>query len=128
MNILQRGSGILSSLGGFLTYPILKPSVIAERSKVITKEPHRAPANSRADAPPSVCGTPNASQPTTPRGTAGQVKVTVSQGSKELWCSIATRPSTSSGTNGLGIELQYVSYRGKSVLRRASAPILNVQF
>jgi putative transposase len=38
MNILQRGLGILSSLGGFLTYP--KPSVIVERNKVITKEPH----------------------------------------------------------------------------------------
>jgi putative transposase len=38
MNILQRGLGILSSPGGFLTYP--KPSVIVERNKVITKEPH----------------------------------------------------------------------------------------
>ncbi len=39
MNILQRGFGILSSLGGFLTYPA-EPSVIVDRNKVITKEPH----------------------------------------------------------------------------------------
>ena len=38
MNILQRGLGILSSPWGFLAYP--KPSVIVERNKVITKEPH----------------------------------------------------------------------------------------
>jgi putative transposase len=52
MNILQRGLGILSSLGGIadrrlfvrplpktnLIYP--EPSVIADRSKMITKEPH----------------------------------------------------------------------------------------
>jgi putative transposase len=36
MNILQRGVGILSTLGGFLTYP--EPSVIIERNKMITKE------------------------------------------------------------------------------------------
>jgi hypothetical protein len=37
MNILQRGVGILSTLGGFLTYP--EPSVIIDRNKMITKEP-----------------------------------------------------------------------------------------
>lgn len=45
MNILQRGVGILSTLGGFadrrfLTYPILEPSVIVDRNKMLTKEPH----------------------------------------------------------------------------------------
>jgi putative transposase len=38
MNILQRGVGILSTLGGFLTYP--EPSVIIDRNKMITKEPY----------------------------------------------------------------------------------------
>jgi putative transposase len=37
MNILQRGVGILSTLGGFLTYP--EPSMIIERNKMIMKEP-----------------------------------------------------------------------------------------
>jgi len=32
-----RGVGILSTLGGFLTYP--EPSVIIDRNKMITKEP-----------------------------------------------------------------------------------------
>jgi transposase len=36
MNILQRGIGILSTLGGFLTYP--EPSVIIDRNKMIAKE------------------------------------------------------------------------------------------
>jgi hypothetical protein len=98
-------------------------------NQTVKRFENRAPATSRADsAPASVCGVPNASQPTTPRGTAGQVKVTVSQGSKEIWSFIATRPAASSGTNGSGIELQYVNYRGKRVLRRANAPILNVQY
>jgi putative transposase len=38
MNILQRALGILSNVGGFLTYPRL--SVIVERGEMITKEPH----------------------------------------------------------------------------------------
>ena len=97
-------------------------------SQTVRRFESRAPTNSRADAAPSVCGAPNASQPTTPRGTAGQVKVTVRQGGKEIWSFIATRPAASSGTNGSGIELQYVNYRGKRVLRRANAPILNVQY
>ena len=37
MNILQRGVGILSTLGGFLTYP--EPSVITDSNKMITEEP-----------------------------------------------------------------------------------------
>jgi len=36
MNIFQRGLGILSSLGGFLTYP--EPSMIKDRNKMIMKE------------------------------------------------------------------------------------------
>jgi hypothetical protein len=36
MNILQRGVGILSTLGGFLTHP--EPSMIIERNKMIIKE------------------------------------------------------------------------------------------
>ena len=37
MNILQRGVGILSTLGAFLTYP--EPSMIIDRNKMIMKEP-----------------------------------------------------------------------------------------
>ena len=38
------------------------------------------------------------------------------------------RPAASSGTNGSGVELRRVAYRGKRVLFRAHAPILNVQY
>jgi len=83
------------------------------------------PASMAADAE---CGLPDASQPTAARGTPGQVKVTVSQGGHVLWSFIAVRPAASSGTNGSGIELRSVAYRGKRVLRRAHVPILNVRY
>jgi len=85
-----------------------------------------APAASlAADA---LCGLANAGQPTAARGTPGQVKVTVSRAGHVLWSFIAVRPAASSGTNGSGIELRSVAYRGKRVLRRAHVPILNVRY
>ena len=86
----------------------------------------RAPANSAAHNP--ICGQPNAGQPTAAKGTAGQVWVTVSQGGTVLWKFLAVRPAASSGTNGSGIELRYLDYRGKRVLYRAHVPILNVKY
>ena len=76
----------------------------------------------------SLCGAPDAGQPTANRGTLGCAKVKVTQGNKLLWDFVATRPSASSGTNGSGIELQFVNYRGKRVFRRANVPILNVKY
>ena len=61
-------------------------------------------------------------------GSTGQVSVTVSQAGQELWRFVAVRPAASSGTNGSGIELRYVDYRGKRVLYRAHVPILNVEY
>lgn len=74
------------------------------------------------------CGVPNAGQSTTPRGTAGQYQLTVTQGGTELWNLLVVRPSASSGTRGSGVELRSVLYRGKSVLKRAHVPILNVKY
>ncbi len=79
-------------------------------------------------ASPQTCGLPNAFQATTPKGTAGQVWITVSQGGTVLWRLLVVRPSASSGTNGSGIELRFVDYRGKRVLYRAHVPILNVKY
>ena len=86
-----------------------------------------APARARAHA--QTCGIPNANQAATPRGLAGQFQVTVpgADGSP-LWSFLAIRPSASSGTNGSGIELRNVRYRGKLVLFQAHAPILNVRY
>jgi hypothetical protein len=61
-------------------------------------------------------------------GNAGQVRVTVSQGFTVLWHFMVTRPAASSGTNGSGIELGFVDYRGKRVLYKAHVPILNVEY
>jgi hypothetical protein len=85
----------------------------------------RAPETSAAHNP--ICGQPNAFQATTSNA-AGSVWVTVTQGSKTLWKFLVLRPAASSGTNGSGIELRYVDYRGKRLLYRAHVPILNVKY
>ena len=59
---------------------------------------------------------------------AGSVWVTVTQGGSTVWKFLVVRPAASSGTNGSGIELRYVDYRGKRLLYRAHVPILNVQY
>lgn len=74
------------------------------------------------------CGVPSAGQTTTSFGTPGQFEVVISRGSEEIWRFLAIRPSASSGNNKSGIELRDVKYRGKMVLSRANAPILNVQY
>lgn len=84
-----------------------------------------APPGSLAD--PQICGLPDAGQATA-QGVPGAAKVTVTQGGTELWRFVAIRPAASSGTNGSAIELRAVAYRGKQVLRRAHAPILNVRY
>jgi Copper amine oxidase, enzyme domain len=61
-------------------------------------------------------------------GNTGRVSVTVTQGSTTLWQFDAIRPAASSGTNGSGIELRGVRYRGKQVLYQAHVPILNVEY
>jgi Copper amine oxidase, enzyme domain len=77
----------------------------------------------------ATCGLPNANQPTTPRGLAGQFQVTIPQADgSPLWSFLVIRPSASSGTNASGVELRNVRYRGKLVLFQAHAPILNVRY
>jgi hypothetical protein len=61
-------------------------------------------------------------------GLSGQCWVTVTSGNQTLWRFLAVRPGASSGTNGSGIELKYVDYRGKRVLFQAHVPILNVEY
>jgi hypothetical protein len=61
-------------------------------------------------------------------GSSGQVWVTVTQGGQTIWRLLVVRPAGSSGTNGSGVELRYVDYRGKRVLYQAHVPILNVEY
>lgn len=85
-----------------------------------------APPTAAAHNP--ICGQPDAGQSTAPKGTAGQVWVTVKQGGTTLWRFLVVRPAASSGTNGSGVELRFVDYRGKRVLYRGHVPILNVKY
>lgn len=84
-----------------------------------------APEGAQAHNP--ICGLPYTQQ-STAQGTAGQVWVTVTQGGTVLWKFLVVRPAASSGTNGSGVELRFVDYRGKRVLYRAHVPILNVRY
>ena len=84
-----------------------------------------APGTSRAGS--DVCGLPYAGQDTV-RNAPGQAWVTVSQAGKVLWRFLVVRPAASSGTNGSGVELRFVDYKGKRVLYRAHVPILNVRY
>jgi hypothetical protein len=61
-------------------------------------------------------------------GLSGQCWVTVISGGQTIWRLLAVRPGASSGTNGSGIELKYVDYRGKRVLYHGHVPILNVEY
>jgi hypothetical protein len=88
-----------------------------------------APPTSRAT--PDACGISSSSQTTTSNGTAGQYQFTVlDENQNVLWEFLAIRPSASSGNSSerSGIELRDVKYRGKSVLKRIHAPVLNVKY
>jgi hypothetical protein len=85
----------------------------------------RAPRMAAAHNP--ICGLPYAAQSTASH-VPGSVWITVTKGGATIWRFLAVRPAASSGTNGSGIELRYVDYRGKRVLFRAHVPILNVKY
>jgi hypothetical protein len=85
----------------------------------------RAPKCSAAHNP--ICGLPYSGQQTA-SNVAGSVWVTVTQGGAAVWKFLAIRPAASSGTNGSGVELRFLDYRGKRVLYRAHVPVLNVKY
>jgi hypothetical protein len=99
--------------------------------RTVTRFDTRAPATALAHNP--ICGIPFTPQVTTGRAhVPGQAVVTVTQGTTVLWKFRVLRPAATAGpglsTNGTGIELRYVDYRGKRLLYRAHAPILNVKY
>src|SRR5918997_647836 len=94
--------------------------------RTVSRFPERAPSEALANH--HACGLPNANQPPTPYGLPGQYRVTITQGGTTLWSFLVFRPSYSLGTNGPGVTLREVAYRGKRVLYRAHVPILNVQY
>lgn len=100
-------------------------SVSLRRGEVIRYD-ERAPATSAAGN--DACGIAGAEQASTARGTAGQYQLNVTQDSMPLWDMIVVRPAVSSGTLASGIEVREVRFKGKSVLERGHAPVLNVEY
>jgi hypothetical protein len=96
-------------------------------SQKVVRYPNGAPPYCTATEGGS-CGIPSAGQSTTPRNTAGQYQMTVSQSGTTLWEMLVVRPSVSSGTRASGIEVRDVKYKGKLVLKRGHAPVLNVEY
>ncbi|MFN3329842.1 MAG: hypothetical protein ACK419_02835, partial [Pyrinomonadaceae bacterium] len=103
-------------------------SVSFKNDKVVRYQ-EKAPPTSKAG--PEGCGISSAGQGSTGRGLAGQYQLTVNdQNGSPLWEMLIIRPSSSSGagSEGSGIEIRNVKYKGKMVLKRGHAPILNVQY
>jgi len=93
----------------------------------------RAPGTAQAHNP--ICGIPwgNLGDPNrTVSNAPGQALVTISQGQTVLWKFVVLRPAATAGpglsTNGTGVELRFVDYRGKRLLYRGHVPILNVKY
>lgn len=106
----------------------VKPEIISvsiKRNDLIRYSKGAPPS---AIASPTHCGVQNAFGESTANGTPGQSQVTVTINGVTLWDFLAIRPSASSGNHRSGIEVRDVKYRGKSVLKRGHAPILNVQY
>jgi hypothetical protein len=99
--------------------------VPAEIIRFGANERGRAPLMSAAHNP--ICGLPYANQGTASH-VPGSVWITVTQGGATVWKLLAVRPAASSGSNGSGVELKFVDYRGKRALYRGHVPILNVKY
>ncbi|MGQ0541961.1 MAG: hypothetical protein ACT4O9_08950, partial [Blastocatellia bacterium] len=102
-----------------------------KNSKVVNYEGN-TPPTCRAAAAGGTCGISNSGQGSTGQGVAGQMQLTVNQTgtTNPLWEMLVIRPSSSSGASGerSGLEIRDVKYKGKTVLKRGHAPILNVQY
>jgi len=99
---------------------------VSLRRRAVIRYDTGAPETSKAET--DACGIPVSPQFPTGRGVAGQYQLTISQGTTPLWEMLVIRPSASSGTMGSGIELRDVKYRGKSVMKRGHAPVLDVEY
>ncbi|HEX9888331.1 MAG TPA: hypothetical protein VGA69_02550 [Nitriliruptorales bacterium] len=75
------------------------------------------------------CGGPLGEDECAPGGYSGAARVTLrDEAGDELWKFLVVRPAASSGTQGSGVELRHVTYRGEPVLRRAHVPLVNVLY
>lgn len=120
--------------GRTLTVGILAPGTATPNQIVAVNMINKTVTTFIKNAPPTakaleaVCGSANAGQGTTSRGTAGQFNLTISVSGTPIWQMLVIRPAASSGTRASGVELRDVTYLGKPILKRAHVPILNVQY
>lgn len=102
---------------------------VSFKNNNIFKYADNAPPTSAAR--PEACGVPNSGQGSSSNGVPGQATLTVNDAlGNPLWEMLVVRPSASSGRNfeRSGLEIRDVKYKGKMVLKRGHAPILNVQY
>ena len=88
----------------------------------VVHEPAGVPGPSDDD-----CGAPGRLPGPTVPGPR-QARVRIWRGDDPVWSFLVVRPTASSGTNGSGVELRAVDYKGARVLHRAHVPIINVEF
>lgn len=113
------GSTLSDVLGGAL-HQIL--SVDLATQEIDTVGPQTAEAGSE-------CGAPLSDETCPPTGLTGQMDLTVTApDGTEIWRLLVVRPAESVGTNGSGVELREVHYRGRKLLFQAHVPILNVEY
>lgn len=101
---------------------------VSFKNDSIVRYENNAPPTARVSE--ASCGIPSAGQGSTGPGVAGQYQLIISQDRTVLWSMLVVRPSASSGNSNerSGIEVRDVKYKGKSVLKRGHAPVLNVQY
>jgi hypothetical protein len=103
------------------------PTAIATADDAEAANPHLTFA--RGEHAFASCGLPDGGDSPTLSDASDEVNITVkSADGSPLWQFEVHRPSASDGYWGSGIELWNVNYKGVRVLKRASVPILNVQY
>ena len=95
---------------------------VRTRNGEVVREPVGAIAASDEE-----CGAPPGPQQPIGEG-ANQARVKLFDGADLLWDLVVVRPSASSGTNGSGLELREVTFKGQPVLSRAHVPIVTVDY
>ncbi|MBX3289417.1 MAG: hypothetical protein KF855_08735 [Acidobacteria bacterium] len=104
---------------------------VSFKNNTVVRYENGIPETNRMTA--GTCGVPSGGGGTGP-GIAGQAVLTINEprGTSDvpMWEMLVVRPSASSGAQfeRSGIEVRDVKYKGKSVLKRGHAPVLNVKY
>lgn len=99
--------------------------VSLSRARVI-RFPIGYPASSLAE--PTAPASATILQPPTGRGLPGTTLLNIQKGGEILWKMSLTRPSSSSGKLGSGIDLKNISYKGRSAFSRINTSRITVRY